>query len=100
MVKVVLHDVSGIDEEQPTVSMTFTDENGKFEISTYEESDGVPEGDYVALFMWGELNLLSMQYGGPDKLKGKYLDPRTSEHKISVAKGTPAEFGRIDLTTQ
>ncbi len=98
-VQVTLTDTKGMDQELPTYSSAMTEENGKFSISTYELGDGVPEGDYVVTFVWGELNLFSMQYGGPDKLKDKYSDPKTSTFKIKVEKGKPADMGRIELTT-
>ncbi len=93
-------DVNGLDKEQPTLSSAFTDEGGKFEISTYETGDGMPEGEYVLTFEWGQWNLVSGSYGGDDKLKGKYLDPKKSEHKFTVVEGEPTEIGRIDLKTK
>lgn len=93
-------DVNGLDQEQPTVSSAFTNEEGKFEISTYESGDGVPEGDYILTFEWGNWNMVSGSYGGPDKLKGKYKDPDASEQKFTVVKGQPTDLGRIDLTTK
>ncbi len=91
--------VAGMDVEQPTISRALTDEEGKFEISTYESSDGVPEGDYVLTFTWGDYNAISRSYG-PDKFKGKYADPEKSEHKFSVVSGEPTEIERIDLKTK
>ena len=98
--QVMLHDVKGFDKEHPTVSQAMTDEAGKFAISTYEQADGVPEGEYVLTFMWGKLNLFSMQYGGPDLLKDRYNDPKKSTHKVKVEKGKPTDLGKIELTTQ
>ena len=93
-------DVNGLDQEQPTISSAFTDEAGKFEISTYETGDGVPEGDYILTFEWGQWNLISGSYGGPDKLDKKYLDPKKSEHKFTVVKGKPTDLGRIELKSK
>ncbi len=96
---VTLHDVNGIDSEQPTISATRTDASGKFSVSTYEQGDGVPAGNYTLTFEWGEMNTFSMRYEG-DKLNGKYKDPETSEHRVTVEEGKPTELGRIDLTTK
>jgi 5-hydroxyisourate hydrolase-like protein (transthyretin family) len=98
-VQVTLTDVKGIDTDMPTFSSAMTNDQGKFAVSTYDLGDGVPEGEYVVTFMWGELNLFSMQYGGPDKLKDKYSDPAKSQFKITVEKGKPADMGRIELST-
>ncbi len=99
MLRIHCTNVNGMDKENPSMSSAMTDEQGKFEISTYEKADGLPEGDYVLTFMWGELSPIS-GYGGPDKLKKKYADPEKSEHKFSVVTGEPTEIGRIDLETK
>jgi hypothetical protein len=99
-VQVTLTDVKGMDKDMPTASTAMTDDNGKFSLSTYGLADGVPEGDYAVTFMWGKLNLFSMQYGGPDKLNNKYNDPKTTPFKIKVEKGKPQDMGRIELTTK
>lgn len=93
-------DVNGLDKENPTISSAFTDEGGKFEISTYKSSDGVPAGEYVLTFVWGEWNLISGSYGGPDKLNGRYTDAKTSEIKFTVKEGEPTDLGTIPLTTK
>ncbi len=98
--KVECHNVAGVDQEHPSISSALTGEDGKFEISTYESGDGVPEGDYTLTFMWGKMNLISASYGGPDELKGKYSNAKESSFKITVKKGEPAEFGKIELTTK
>lgn len=93
------HNLEGMDKEDPTVSSAFTDEEGKFELSTYESGDGVPPGEYVLTFFWGQRNMISMTYGGPDKLNGKYRDPEQSEFRITVENGEPTDLGRIELST-
>lgn len=92
--------VAGIDTKDPTESATFTDTEGKFQIATYQQGDGVPVGSYVLTFEWGQWNYISMQYGGPDKLKGKYADAETSTTKFEVQEGQPTDLGTIQLTTK
>jgi hypothetical protein len=92
-------DVKGLDATNPTMSTAFTDANGQFKFSTYEQGDGVPDGEYLVTFMWGTLNPMSMQYGGPDKLKNRYNDPEKSEFRVQVA-GKPVDMGRIELSTE
>ena len=83
----------------PTVSAT-TDAEGRFEIGTYTTGDGAPEGEYVLTFVWQERELLSGRFGGEDKLKGRYSDPKKSEIKVVVEKGKPNDLGAIALTTK
>ena len=99
--QVTCHDVNGLDKEQPTMSSAFTNDEGKFEISTYASADGVPEGEYVLTFVWGKMNMVSMSYGGPDQLDGRYSDPENPDaQRVTVTKGTPTDLGRIELTTK
>lgn len=97
-VKAVPENPQGVNE---SLSISgFTDPEGKFSLSTYEAGDGAPEGDYKLTFMWGQRSLMSGGYGAPDKLKKKYLDPKKSEHSVSVIKGVPNDLGIIELTTK
>jgi 5-hydroxyisourate hydrolase-like protein (transthyretin family) len=96
---VYCHNTAGIDTAQPTMSACFTGKDGKFEVSTYQKGDGVPEGDYTLTFLWGQFNI-SMQYGGPDKLNKRYEDPKKSEVKFTVVSGQPTDLGQIKLTTK
>jgi hypothetical protein len=91
-------DVKGLDATNPTMSTAFTDADGQFKFSTYEQGDGVPDGEYLVTFMWGQLNPMSMQYGGPDKLKNRYNDPDQSEFRVQVD-GKGVDMGRIELST-
>lgn len=97
---VTCHDTKGLDSTSPTTSSAFTGEDGKFSISTYESGDGVPAGEYVLTFMWGQKEALSGRYGGPDKLNNRYADPKASEVRFTVESGKPTDLGQIQLTTK
>ncbi|MGQ9576800.1 MAG: hypothetical protein ACUVUC_15970 [Thermoguttaceae bacterium] len=87
------------DPELPTFSHAYTDPQGNFRLSTYESGDGVPAGQYALTFTWGDLNLMTMSEG-PDKLKGRYSDPKTSQYRITVEKGKRLDPLRIELSTK
>ena len=91
---------NGVDKNQPTFSTANTDAEGKFKVSTYESGDGIPEGTYAVTFMWGQVNLMTMSYGGPDKLNDRYSDPETSTFKVTVKRGERADMGKLLLTTK
>jgi hypothetical protein len=91
--------VSEIDKQNRTDSQCLTENDGSFKIATYVASDGVPEGDYVLTFQWGEINGFTGAYVG-DKLNGRYSDPAMSTIKFTVVKGKPTNLGEIKLTTQ
>lgn len=100
-IQIQCHSLQELDKEHPTFSQTVTGDNGSFAVSTYESGDGVPPGEYVLTFEWKVFNVVSMSYGGPDKLGGKYTDPKTSEFKLSVASGAePIDMGQVQLSTK
>jgi hypothetical protein len=99
-VQLECHSVAGIDTQHPTFSQSSTDAEGNFAISTYAAGDGVPAGEYVLVFTWQDFNVMSRSYSGPDKLKKRYNDPKTSEIKVSVKEGEPLDLGVIALTTK
>jgi hypothetical protein len=99
-IKIDCHNTGTLDNVHPTVSWCTTGEDGSFALSTYVTGDGVPEGDYALTYFWGEMNLVSMNYGGKDKLKNKYLKPADSPTKFSAKEGKPVDLGEVALTTK
>ncbi|MCA9170359.1 MAG: carboxypeptidase regulatory-like domain-containing protein [Planctomycetales bacterium] len=94
------HPVDGIDKADPTVTSAFTGADGKFTLSTYEKADGIPEGKYKLTFVWGEMNMMTMAYGGPDKLKNRYDKEESSEFEFQVGDDQPTDLGTFDLKTK
>jgi hypothetical protein len=94
LVEVICHpspDSTGI--KYPVSSMT--DMLGAFTITTYEASDGLPEGTYTLTFQWLEPSLVPR-----DKFDGAFADPGSSQHKITVVKGQETDIGIIKLSTK
>ncbi|MGH7199971.1 MAG: hypothetical protein ACREJB_05160 [Planctomycetaceae bacterium] len=98
-IKITCHNLAGIDKQDPTYSWCMTGEEGRFSLSTYESGDGVPPGEYALTFFWGEMNLISMSYGGQDKLGGQYDSPEESPATFTVKPGEPTDLGKIELAT-
>lgn len=99
-IQVALHDKAGLDTKQPTFPQGFTDADGKIRVSTYEEGDGAPAGDYNVTFALQEFNLVARSYGGPDKLKKKYSDPKQTPFSITLGPDQPNDLGNVELTTK
>lgn len=86
------------DPDHPSASNALTDESGSFEFSTYAPGDGVPEGKYYLLAKSREMNLLTRENDGPDKLGGKYDSITKAAHEFDVTAGSePIDLGLIDL---
>jgi hypothetical protein len=88
-----------IDEKGQRGASTLTAADGTFRFTSFENGDGLPEADYVLTFFWGTMNLNAMRYEGPDKLKGRYGDPKASQFQVTVQHGSNIDLGRIELTT-
>lgn len=97
---VTAHQIGEVDKRNLTQSAAFTDAEGRFTLSTYKQGDGIPEGDYVLTFVWGEINVFQGGYGGPDKLNDRYAIPEESRTRAHVEKGKPTDLGKIELTTK
>ncbi len=99
-VKVQCVPFDGVDTQNPTSSMAFTNERGEFRILTYYDGDGAPEGEFALTFLWGKRQFVDGKYAGPDKLNGRYSDPETSEVRFVVLPGRITELDEIQLTTE
>lgn len=101
LIQVLAHEEGGIDKEHPTVTQGTVAEDGTLSMTTYTTGDGVPPGEYVLTFTWQEFQPFSMNYGGPDKLNGRYSDPKKSEITLTVKSGDePIDLGEVNLTTK
>lgn len=77
-----------------------TGENGAFEISTYADGDGAPEGDYKVSVIWHPLVVSEGgNVRGGNVLPPKYAIPETSGVTLTVAEGGTA-WPTLDLTPQ
>lgn len=73
---------------------------GKYELSTFSEGDGVPEGEYVICF-----ESLTPTFGnykiGPDKFLNNFSNPLRQAQKpefvVKVEKGKPITLPKIDI---
>jgi 5-hydroxyisourate hydrolase-like protein (transthyretin family) len=99
-VQIGLHDVAGLDKNSPTYPQGFSQPDGAIRLSTYADGDGAPEGEYKVTFKFQEYNLLSRSFSGPDKLKEKYVDPKTTPFTLKVGSGQTNDLGTVELTTK
>lgn len=98
--RITLHDSSGGDPAKPTFSSGYSKEDGKISISTYADGDGAPAGTYKVTIEWGQFNPLSMSYGGPDKLNGRYSDAEKTEITWTITESKVNDLGTVAVTTK
>jgi hypothetical protein len=92
-------------KEQPDPDVpspnAITGEDGSFVLTTYENKDGAPAGDYVVTISTAPRPVekkVSLKKAEPyvDLLKGKYADPKTSGLKVTI-KGSSNTLEPFDL---
>lgn len=93
--------VAGVDFAVPN-PQGITDENGVMTLSTYMSGDGGAPGEYNLVFEMGnQENPITGEVTG-DAFKGKYRDPRKSEHQVTIPEAVgeePYDIGTIELST-
>ena len=90
------------DNDDPKRVMPFgqADAEGRFVICSYVNGDGAPTGEYVVTFEWRERSgLLKNNFEGPDRLKGRYYDPKKSNFRVTVEK-KKHELPPFELTSK
>ena len=73
-----------------------TGSRGTFSLSTYQNGDGIPAGEYVLEFKWIEQQLS----GERDKFNGYYSNVRSPFMTINVEENHDLDLGEIELKTR
>lgn len=71
----------------PLVSQGLTAGDGTFTLSTHQTGDGAPAGQYAVTFQWFDLRVDKdgeNTFTNKDKLGGRYKNPASSTHKVTV----------------
>ncbi len=71
--------------------------DGSFTLSSYVLKDGAPVGEYRVTILW--VPELSTNPNAPDKLQGRYADPKTSGLRAQV-KAEPNELPPFELKSK
>jgi hypothetical protein len=67
----------------------YADDKGNFFLTTYENNDGAPAGDYVVTVAWrvGPRDPAKPRQPPPDRLHGRFSDVNQSPLKAAIVKG-------------
>lgn len=80
---ILLHSSSS--DERDYVPTATVAQDGTFKVTTYDEADGAPVGEYVATITWPKVTAEGAR--GPNVLPKKYEKKETSPIKLSVKDG-------------
>jgi hypothetical protein len=64
-----------------------TAKDGSFRLTTYKTGDGAPAGAYALTIKWPLPPKQGSDADGPDRLKGRYADPKRPARRIDVHAG-------------
>ena len=92
---VILHPAGG--ESQAERPFGKVGQDGTFELTTYEGSDGAPAGEYIVTTEWQVSPYQDAPGPWPNALPEQYSDPRRSELKVTIAPG-PNELQPFTLS--
>jgi len=74
-----------------------TDENGNFKVTTYDQNDGAPEGDYAVTVQYYQLvKTGSSAEPGPNVLNPKISSPNQTDIVVKIAAG-PNKLSPIEV---
>lgn len=72
-------------------------EDGSYELTTYMDKDGAPEGEYNVTIVWEKAPkeakmVINDRGAGPDRLQGKYGNPSAPKLSAKVEAGKSNSF--------
>lgn len=72
--------------------------DGSFRLSTYLQGDGAPPGRYAVTILWPSEDRKDEDgtAAGPDRLQGRYADPKTTPFQVEV-RAQPNALEPFDL---
>lgn len=104
--RVTLHPVDGPVAEAGLYPYGIVDESGAFSVTTYQQGDGAPPGEYRVSVVWPDANyqarnarerdMISSGAQLPDKLRGRYADPQRTGLTATITPDT-TELPAINL---
>jgi hypothetical protein len=83
--QIIFHPLTDPDGKAPRPSGQVT-ADGSFTLNTYTAGDGAPAGEYAVTVTWpqGQSNIGGDSDAGPDRLGGRYANPKTTPLRAKV----------------
>ena len=91
--KMIWFSKNGPIDKRETIPHAIVQEDGTFQVTTYEENDGVPEGEYDVILYWLDN---PWEAKAADRLRGRYGKPESPLKTITIVPGEN-ELEPIDL---
>jgi hypothetical protein len=85
------------EEDNDARPVATVDENGEFVLTTFQNGDGAPVGEYHLTIVWPTPKRTPLDREGGDLLRGRYADPATSQISFTVEKAADNEVPTIQV---
>lgn len=97
---VVFHPLSA-DGEAAVRPLAYADAQGNFTLTTYQQGDGAPAGEYAVTLEWREKRRtpFAADGEGADRLQGRYRDPASSPFRFTVKEQSQNDLPAIVLAS-
>jgi hypothetical protein len=95
---VIFHPVNAPDTD-PNKPRAYVEEDGSFRLTTYQQGDGAPEGEYVVTIDWRppSASPFGPNKRGADRLAGRYSKVENSKFRFKIEKKSVNELPPIQL---
>ena len=99
-VRVTLHSSKLITEGDPFRPSGMTDENGTFQLTTYETHDGAPAGEYIMTFRWAKPQKTLLGPSPKDRLRNKFVRPTDESLTCMIVENENQDLGTFEIDTK
>ncbi len=96
-VRVTLHSSKLLSEGDPFRPSGMTDDEGIFQLTTYETHDGAPVGNYTMTFRWAEPQKNMLDPMPKDKLRNRFAMPTENSLTCEVGQAELQDLGTFEV---
>ena len=99
-VRVTLHSSKLVSEGDPFRPSAMTDDDGVFQLTTYETHDGAPAGSYAVTFRWAKPQKTLFDPIPKDKLRNRFALPTDTSLRCKITKAETQNIGTFEIDTK
>ena len=99
-VRVTLHSSKLVSEGDPFRPSAMTDDDGVFQLTTYETHDGAPAGSYAVTFRWAKPQKTLLDPISKDRLRNQFARPTEKSLTCEIVETESQDLGAFEINTK
>ena len=99
-VRVTLHSSKLVSEGDPFRPSAMTDDDGTFQLTTYETHDGAPPGSYAVTLRWAKPQKTLFHAIPKDKLRNRFALPTEASLRCEITEAETQDIGTFEIDTK